>query len=893
MTTHCCYRAIPATLLMLWACRAGSVTAEGSAETETGHERQAKHALTAAQRINWPGWTVEVLDGGRAQVRFRHTPVLDFSYQFWGPKWAWENVVFTQQTPDKGLLAVPGLGLEIGVEVAETAPDVLTFTYNVQASKLVDDVVGGGLEFHQHLDRDLLGAELAAPTLSRDPPGLDWPVSGKDRLRVVFEGKLAEQYFERNNPGRARFFLAGPRIRPGAWKVRMSIHLPASGVRRPSLAERYGDAPQANWHVESMLWDRWPVDLGYLNSGDRPAGRRGRVRAQGDKLVFEDGSEARFWGTNVQAYALFASEREAVANQAKRIAALGYNLVRLHHHDSGWVEPNVFIQDSDSTKILNAESLKHIDWWVKCLRDEGVYVWVDLHVGRRFRSGDGIDAFSELGDAREAKGFSFVNPSLSQAMQAFAKSYLDRINVFTERSYLEDPAVMGVLITNENDVSHHFGFSMTDESARPWHASRFLGALRSFARKNRLSEDEAVQIWRPGPAKLGLSDLEAALFQTQLSAVRSMEPKLLLATGNYWGEQGLYSLPSLALGDILDVHSYGRPEELSRNPRFEPNFVSWIGAGQVAGMPLGITEWNVEYPHADRFTAPMYLASVASLQGWDAPMLYGYLQHRADAPMRTEPWSTAYDPAIQALMPAAAVLFREQHVSQAKEVFELALTEKEAFFENLSPDTSRTLRTLVERSRLIIGLPDSKALAWDRTHHLENSKRLTDLQRDFSEAGKNEIVSDTGQLRRDWVRGVQTIDTQKTQAAGGWIGSSTVTLADSRIFVRSPAKAVVVLTSLDAKPLSESVRILVTRAARAVGQPGDLTPYLSEPIDAWVSLRNQSKLRMTPLDKTGQRLPSVAPRQDGPYQVFRLPPNLSTHWFELATDPGKKPLSRN
>ena len=42
------------------------------------------------------------------------------------------------------------------------------------------------------------------------------------------------------------------------------------------------------------------------------------------------------------------------------------------------------------------------------------------------------------------------------------------------------------------------------------------------------------------------------------------------------------------------------------------------------GVRLLITEWNVEYPNTDRFTAPLYMASIAALQGWDAPMLFDY-----------------------------------------------------------------------------------------------------------------------------------------------------------------------------------------------------------------------------------------------------------------------------
>ncbi|MFO0633949.1 MAG: hypothetical protein U0168_13955 [Nannocystaceae bacterium] len=104
---------------------------------------------------------------------------------------------------------------------------------------------------------------------------------------------------------------------------------------------------------------------------------------RGDGFEFEDGTPVRFWGTNVVAYALFDGDKQDVARQACRIAALGYNLVRLHHHDSAWVEPNVFEPQSRRLRQAGVEAL---DWWIKCLADAGVYVWLDLHVGRRFRA---------------------------------------------------------------------------------------------------------------------------------------------------------------------------------------------------------------------------------------------------------------------------------------------------------------------------------------------------------------------------------------------------------------------------------------------------------------------------------------------------------------------------
>src|SRR5262249_14546811 len=151
-----------------------------------------------------------------------------------------------------------------------------------------------------------------------------------------------------------------------------------------------------------------------------------------DALVFDDGTPVRFWGTNLAAYALFGTDRENVKLQARRLSKLGFNLVRFHHHDSPWVNPNIF-GDAKSldTQHLSPAMFDKLDWWIKCLKDEGIYVWFDLEVGRNLKAGDGIDHFNEISRGKPAadlKGFNYVNDSIEQAMQRFNEAYLSHLN---------------------------------------------------------------------------------------------------------------------------------------------------------------------------------------------------------------------------------------------------------------------------------------------------------------------------------------------------------------------------------------------------------------------------------------------------------------------------------
>jgi len=654
-----------------------------------------------------------------------------------------------------------------------------------------------------------------------------------------------------------------------------------------ALGKRYGEVAP-DWLPGTLEWDKWPIDLRFLNDGDRPAGRHGKVRARGDQLVFEDGTVARFWGTNVVGYALFYGSKPAIANQAKRIAAMGYNIARIHHHDSDWVDPNVFDKSSGDTQKLDSSSLDMIDWWMKCLKDEGVYVWLDLHVGRHFREGDGIEGYSEIaGQKGIVKGFSYVNPRIEALMQRFAEQYLTHLNRYTGLAYKDDPALAGVLITNENDLSGHFGSLLLPNAKNPIHQRLFETQASSIASGMNLPVHKSLRTWEPGPSKIVLNEMEERFYRRAIDHLHQLGVTAPIATSSFWGGDLLSALPSLSIGDVVDAHSYGDPESLSANPRHTANFITFIGAAQIADKPLAITEWNVEYPKRDRFIAPLYLASIADLQGWDVPMIFSYLNVAVEEPTKPDTWSVSFDPAISALMPAAAIMFRQKHVQQARKTYRFEPSREDFYYKPLGPETSATLRTLVEQSRLVIGLPDIPELGWVNRGGSKDAEAIvvTAPDQDFIPPGQNQVRSDTGELERDWVAGTHTIDTPLSQAAAGWIGARNIHTRDVELRIETP-KATVALTSLDERPIGSSRRILLTAVSQVVASPGDKLPFLAQPVSGAIALRSsQPSMRLLLLSSGATRDLGALPREGDRYLV-RLPQGHATHWFLLeANDP--------
>ncbi len=812
------------------------------------------------------------------------------SHPFWKADWVWANPEITEGPADAERapfrIDVSGLSTRIEAVAQAAGPGILGVDYEATVAQDLGEVVGGGLEFN--LRKDVFAGQpgYAAPVALPDGSGFRWMVAPEQAITVRFDPAPADIFIDGSDTERVRIRLIGPGTKAGTYPIAMRVELPPGGVVGPSLAHRYG-AGDDPWFPSTLEWDRTPVDLRHLNDGHRPAGVHGRIEVREDGLVFGDGTPARLWGTNVVGYSLFHIDHETAQAQARRIAALGFNLVRLHHHDSPWVEPNVFVTGGSETQTLNDEALEKLDWWIKCLQDEGIYVWLDLHVGRQVRPGDDVPAFSELsGRGGAIHGFNYVNPRIESLMQDFARRYLDRKNRYTGRRYVDDPGVMGVLVTNENDVTHHFGNLMNADAGAPQHRKMLRAQVEPFARAHGLDVEAAMQAWSYGPAKIALNEVEARFHLRFLEFLHGMGVKAPVATTSFWGDDPLASLPALTVGNVIDLHGYGDEGELDGDPRRSHNFVHRLATGRVEGMPTTITEWNLYPPVRDRFVGPMWMAGIASLQGWDAPMHYCYSDPALPPTDRLHLGMGLVDPATMALMPAAALAFREGHVSPAKERYRIIFTREQVYGQPMGAPTSAAIRTLAERSRVEIALPDLPELGWDtRPPAPPGAVDVNDIDRSFLPDDATAVVSDTGQIRRDWTTGVGTLDTPRTQAAYGWLGERSIALGDVEFAIATP-KATVVVSALDGRPIRESEKLLVSVAAQ-VDATEMKPPLRAQSVSGRLRIRStHDSLVLRPVT-TGSRGAAehagveVRGTKDGDAFAFDLPA-LPTHWFHVT-----------
>ena len=846
-------------------------------------------AYLLANAASAASWTASVdQQQGLPAISRGGASALSSAFVFWGKNWAWahQQAEFKVVAPFEYFVAGKNqaLNFDLVSRIKKSPNQQLVWEFDLSARSTTSDVIGGGIAFK--FDLASFGSELGEPELLPENRGWAWGRKGGSRVEMRFDPRMASVYFEQGRKSEVRAFFYKGEIPQGQRRHTATLSVSGDMAIGPTTAERFGLDDHTAWPADILDWKTSPVDLSFLNAPEKPAGKHGFLKVIKDKLVFEDGTPVRFWGTNLTAYTLFGTTRENVKQQARRLSELGFNLVRLHHHDSPWVNPNIFgDQKSPDTQNLSSAMLEKLDWWIKCLKDEGIYVWLDLHVQRNFKPGDQIDGFEELNKGKplaDIKGYNYVNASIQQAMKRFNEAYVNHGNNYTGLRYKDDPAIIAMLITNENDVTHHFGNALLPDKNVPKHNAVYMAQAEAFAAKHGLPKDKVWRSWEHGSSKLFLNDLEHRFNTEMIQHLRALGVKMPIVTTSTWGLNPLSSLPALTAGHIIDVHSYGGIGELEKNPFYAPNLVHWIAAARIADRPLSVTEWNVSpFPAPDRHTIPLYIASSASLQGWDALMQYAYSVEPIANRGTPSNWHAYNDPGLVATLPAAALLYRRGHVREATTTYAFAPSKEQLFNQSISPQNAIALRTGAETGKLVIALPQTRELPWlEKSAIPAGAKIITDPKQSLINSDAAEAVSDTGELRRNWEQGTYTINTPRTQAAMGWIGGKKITLADVEIATIT-RNATVAVQSLDENPISKSGAILISLGARSVPKSANQSPFYSEPVEGQLIIRAPKGLKLYAKSRSVEERREIpAPYKNGRY-LINLDRNLGTYWLVL------------
>ncbi len=572
----------------------------------------------------------------------------------------------------------------------------------------------------------------------------------------------------------------------------------------------------------NFYWDDAPIDLSHIYENEKPAGRHGFLQVKEDKFIFEDGSEARFWGTNFNSAGNFPSHGHS-EKLAERLEKTGLNIVRLHQLDAEWSTPNIFQftkgRLQDDTLRLDSKSMDRMDYLIYCLKNHGVYIYMDLLTYRKFKPGDGLENTPGLKDA--AKPYTNYNRRLIELQKLFNEQIWNHVNPYTGLAYKDEPAVVLTEIANENELFNQKANPIVLEPYK----SELEASYREWARHNNLCPEEGnIDFSSQDETMLRfLCDVQKSYYIEMIRHLRSIGVKIPI-TGTNWAFNAAL-LSCQLVTDFTDNHTYWYDWTWSENDRrFNNramvggpwNITTALPFLRVLDKPFFVSEWDDPWPNEWRAESTLLMAAVGALQGWAGFAIHTY---RYDTDEKTDMlgkeitsgaiggiyyrggiFDTFNDPAKYGLFYHAALLFRRGDVKEAVQSVNVKVDE-------LGLDIAGTgcLSGLTEKHKTGMLLPDQKVKA-----------DMTLLPGDtVIEPDKNEILSDTGELRRNWAEKTGWIDTPRTKAVYGFIGDcGEISLKDMQIKAKTDF-ATIALSSLTDDPLSDSPNILLTAVGRA------------------------------------------------------------------------------
>ncbi|MBR2837154.1 MAG: hypothetical protein IKE55_00045 [Kiritimatiellae bacterium] len=419
------------------------------------------------------------------------------------------------------------------------------------------------------------------------------------------------------------------------------------------------------------------LDFSGMGFTDAPAGGHGWLKNVGGHFEFEGrpGVAKRFYGVNLCGTANYPDHALADALVA-RFKRLGYNAIRIHHHDAGSVA------GSADGLTLNQDNMERLDYLVAAAIREGLYVTTDLFVSRarvvKWRH-IGVDRDGNV-DMQLFKALCAVYEPALRNWAVYAKNFLLHENRHTGRRYVDEPALPLISLVNEGGFFMGWGRGVRDDPRMVASWKAWLGRKRaadpSFAPG--VSPDELPRNYWDKAARPVLEEwaggLEARMVSWMKAYLRKLGCKALITNDNCGPH---YTVRNGMAGDYdyVDDHFYvdhpsflDKPWNLpSRCPNVNPLLgdrpIMPVGHDfpRACGKPFTVTEWNFSGPGRYRGVGGILTGATAALRDWDGLWRFAYSHSRdglKDADVRSPGYfDLASDPLSQASDRASICLF--------------------------------------------------------------------------------------------------------------------------------------------------------------------------------------------------------------------------------------------
>ncbi len=634
-------------------------------------------------------------------------------------------------------------------------------------------------------------------------------------------------------------------------------------------------------------------NLDFSYTLQKPAGKKGFLKISPDgKFQWGDGSRARFWGINVASTRLNIPPNQIDA-VVKNFAKAGLNLVRLEAADNR----NCLLGATDGadSRHFDPQYLDRLDYWMHALRRSGIYYYLDLLDFRTFRPGDGV-LNAELLD-RAARPYAVFDRNLIELQKEYATNLLTHRNRYTGLRPIDDPAFAMMEICNEH------GFFLYPEKletlVEPYRAN-LLGMWNQWLRDTYGTRDKLKTWWGQwqgsmtllpdedpflGSVKLPLlapqkRDTDRLDVMRSPTRVRDGVRFLYLVQQNYFKEMYAHlktlgaKIPITAvvsneiLPDLLSVANtcdflagnwYGEVERFdSRTPgiRYYTNrnplridtsmsLAPFTAALRWGKKPVVIREFATSSPNHWRGTTVPEMLAYASLQDYDAVLLFAYQTNRAPNGMQANAlndYAFQCDPVVWGTYAVAGQAFLTKAIRPAKTTVTVTLPE-DYLFSGLTRAGNLYRASWSHKVRSAFSPPvnmmdylspiDRSKEEGQLANYLTSKKATLPVRP--AAVYDNEWVSDTGEIRRVTRGGRLEITTSRLRViSGDFLPNRIYDLGGGIRFATPTPIATLMLYSLDGRSVQTSQHLWVKMVSRAENTGQQLVPSAENSISEYM-----------------------------------------------------------
>jgi hypothetical protein len=419
-----------------------------------------------------------------------------------------------------------------------------------------------------------------------------------------------------------------------------------------------------------------------------------------------------------------------ITRYVKQYKLHGYNMMRIGHLEL------MLMQGQPRDFQFNPTQLDRFYFLVSELKKNGLYMIVE-----GLSTGNGGLGDNNLGGKSSSRFLGYNNlarrvyfdEDVQQHWKNLAQAMYGQVNPYTKTSLLEDPALAGFILSNENSIAFHLmidranggntypdwlkphfnewllkKYKRTSAIKQAW-SEQTINALpseRAKANFNELQPYESLEKaniyiadYKRGKSPR-LADFQQFIWETELETsqwmtayLRSIGYKGLITAYNNHRSPATHASRSQL--DWVDIHEYfAHPTHYTELGSFseqksmlgdKATYIQWMAYSRHFGKPFTVSEHGQVFWNPYRREAGLALPAYAALQNWDGINQHAnqvQLKYSSITGQRRElimPFSVGLDPISRATETLSALLYLRADVMPANKTIGAKLTPDDAF----------------------------------------------------------------------------------------------------------------------------------------------------------------------------------------------------------------------